>query len=165
MNTRVMAALSVSLALATGIAVPQDGRQTGVIFENVRIFNGTSDRLSVPSNVLVIGNVITSISTQPIAAPAGATVVRIPGGGRTLMPGLIDAHVHMTFSVWSQREMQDPGITAAVLEARAAEGSEAMLMRGFTAVRDMGGPIFKLKAGIDSGKYKGPRIWPSGAMV
>ncbi len=153
--------LALLAATATTAAGAQTAPAAETLFRNVRVYNGTNDSLSSPTSVLVRGNVIASIGSGK-AAP-GATVIE--GGGRTLMPGLIDAHVHMTFSVWSQREMQDPGINAAVLEARAAEGSEAMLMRGFTAVRDMGGPIFKLKAGIDSGKYKGPRIWPSGAMV
>lgn len=153
------------LALLAATATTAAGAQTlpaaETLFRNVRVFSGTGTSLSAPTNVLVRGNVIAAIGNA--AAAPGATV--IDGGGRTLMPGLIDTHVHMTFSVWSQREMQDPGIDAAMLEARAAEGSEAMLMRGFTAVRDLGGPVFKLKAGIDSGKYKGPRIWPSGAMV
>jgi imidazolonepropionase-like amidohydrolase len=165
MNARVMAALSVSLALVTGTAVPQDGQQTSVIIENVRIFNGTSDRLSAPSNVLVVGNVITSISTQPIAAPAGATVVRIPGGGRTLMPGLIDNHVHIFMSASSQAEMMDPKATFASLEAKAAEEARLMLLRGFTSARDVGGPVFGIKRAIDQGKNIGPRIYPSGAMI
>lgn len=40
-----------------------------------------------------------------------------------------------------------------------------MLLRGFTSVRDMGGPVWGLKAGIDNGRYTGPRIWPSGATI
>jgi imidazolonepropionase-like amidohydrolase len=160
-----MAALSVFLALVTGTAVPQDGQQTSVIIENVRIFNGTSDRLSAPSNVLVVGNVITSISTQPIAAPAGATVVRIPGGGRTLIPGLIDNHVHIFMSASSQAEMMDPKATFASLEAKAAEEARLMLLRGFTSARDVGGPVFGIKRAIDQGKNIGPRIYPSGAMI
>ncbi len=62
------------------------------LFNNVRIFDGKSSTLSAPSNVLVKGNKIERISTAPIAADAATTV--IAGGGRTLMPGLIDAHWH-----------------------------------------------------------------------
>jgi imidazolonepropionase-like amidohydrolase len=51
------------------------------------------------------------------------------------------------------------------LHERSAEESEQMLMRGFTAVRDMGGPVFDLKRSIDNGKAIGPRIYPSGAMI
>src|SRR5437868_15103148 len=62
------------------------------LFENVRIFDGKSATLSAPSNVLVRGNTIETISTQPIAVDRRADTRIINGGGRTLMPGLIDAH-------------------------------------------------------------------------
>lgn len=143
----------------------QDKPSTGVLFENVRIFDGTSERLSAPSNVLVLGNVIQKISPAPVLVPSGVAVTRFNGGGRTLMPGLIDNHVHITMSAWSQHDALQPDMTPAKLEVRAAQEAEKMLMRGFTAVRDVGGPVFSLKSGIDGGKYKGPRIWPSGAIV
>jgi imidazolonepropionase-like amidohydrolase len=69
-----------------------------VIFENVRIFNGSFDQLSAPSNVLVVGNVIKTISADPIADPERTAVTQIQGEGRTLMPGLIDTHVHIFIS-------------------------------------------------------------------
>ena len=92
-------ALGCLMATATRAQAPQP---TAVIFENVRIFNGTSDRLSAPSNVLVVGNVIKTISGAPIADPPATSVTRIQGGGRTLMPGLIDAHTHLMFETVPQ---------------------------------------------------------------
>jgi len=162
--------ISLVALLVIGCAVgtptrAQAPQPTGVIFENVRIFNGTSDRLSTPSNVLVVGNVIKAISTTPIAAPEGMTVTRIAGGGRTLMPGLIDNHVHITMSASSQRDLIDPNVSVETLQSRATEEAKQMLLRGFTAARDMGGPVFELKAAIDQGKAVGPRIYPSGAMI
>ena len=71
---------------------PAPARETATLFQNVRIFDGKSGALSAPSNVLVKGNIIERISASPIAAESGVTVVA--GGGRTLMPGLIDAHWH-----------------------------------------------------------------------
>src|SRR5215471_18195306 len=62
------------------------------LFQKVRIFDGKSSDLSAPSNVLVRANRIERISTSPIAVDSGTRV--IDGGGRTLMPGLIDAHWH-----------------------------------------------------------------------
>src|SRR5215472_10900944 len=62
------------------------------LFSNVRIFDGKSDKLSAPSNVLVRGNVIEKISTTPLPTDRRADTILIDGGGRTLMPGLIDAH-------------------------------------------------------------------------
>src|SRR5262245_9091853 len=64
------------------------------LFENVRIFDGKSVSLSTPSNVLIRGNVIERISPRPIPFERRADTRIIDGGGRTLMPGLIDAHWH-----------------------------------------------------------------------
>src|SRR5215471_15644760 len=64
------------------------------VFSNVRIFDGKSDKLSAPTNVLVRGNKIAKISSQPIPTDRRADTVLIDGGGRTLMPGLIDMHWH-----------------------------------------------------------------------
>lgn len=137
--------------------------QIPVLFRDVRVFDGSSSALSAPMNVLVEAGKITRIDTAPIEPTADARV--IDGKGRTLMPGMIDNHVHITMSSWSQTEAMADGMTPAKLEVRAAEQAEAMLMRGFTAARDLGGPVFGLKSGIDAGKYIGPRVWPSGAMI
>jgi imidazolonepropionase-like amidohydrolase len=146
------AALLIALS---GPAAAQD-----VLFENVRIFDGSTPALSEPSNVLVQGNLIAAISPDPIAAE-GAT--RISGGGRTLMPGLIDAHWHAFLVRPTPVEVMtgDVGFTTLVAGAEATD----TLMRGFTTVRDMGGPVFGLKQAIDAGIVVGPRIYPSGAMI
>lgn len=136
-----------------------------VLFENVRVFDGTSEQLSSPLNVLIEGNQISTISAEPIEAPSNApSPTRIDGAGRTLMPGLIDVHVHLTFGM-SVQQMHDPATTPEAFAAAAAEQAEKMLMRGFTAVRDVGGPVFALKAAIDAEETPGPRIWPSGALI
>ncbi|WP_439534772.1 metal-dependent hydrolase family protein, partial [Polymorphobacter sp.] len=84
---------------------------------------------------------------------------------RTLMPGLIDVHVHMVFTSMTMMSLLAPGLTPEKAMARAATEAENMLLRGFTAVRDVGGPIFPLKKAIDTGQAKGPRIWPSGPAI
>jgi imidazolonepropionase-like amidohydrolase len=137
--------------------------QSPVLFRAVKVFDGTATALSDEMNVLVENGKISRIDAAPIQAPAGTVIIE--GKGRTLMPGLIDNHVHITMSSWSQEEALADGMTTAKLEVRAAEQAEAMLLRGYTSARDLGGPIFGLKAGIDKGKYNGPRIWPSGAMI
>ena len=86
-------ALALTAAAAASTVFGQAQAPAAVVFENVRVLDSTG-RLSAPSNVLVAGNVIKSISTAPIADPAGTTVERIRGNGRTLMPGLIDNHWH-----------------------------------------------------------------------
>jgi imidazolonepropionase-like amidohydrolase len=144
-------------------AAGQTAMATGVVFENVRIFDGISGRLSGTSHVLVVGNVIKTIASSPIADPAGTTVQRIPGSGRTLMPGLIDNHWHTMMVRPTPMEliMGDVGHLNLVAGAEAT----ATLLRGFTTVRDLGGPSFGLKRAIDEGAVVGPRIFPSGAII
>ena len=144
-------------------AQAQSLQSDAVVIENVRIFNGTSDGLSAPSNVLIVGNVIKSISSAPLGDPAGASVTRIKGGGRTLMPGLIDAHTHIMFATLPQMVILTSDV--GFVNVAATKAANDMLMRGFTSIRDLGGPVFGLKRGIDTGLVTGPRIWPSGAFV
>jgi imidazolonepropionase-like amidohydrolase len=144
-------------------AYAQDSQPAAVVIENVRIFNGTSSQLSAPSHVLVVGNTIKTISTTPIAPPPGTPVVRIAGGGRTLMPGLIDAHTHLMFETLTQEAVLTADL--AFVTAAAVKGVNDMLLRGFTSVRDVGGPVIGLKRAIDAGLVPGPRVWPAGAMI
>lgn len=150
-------------AVMTLAVIPSAQAQTRpksqVVFDNVRIFNGTA--LTPPRNVLVEDNQIVRISAEPITAAATAT--RVAGDGRTLMPGLIDAHWH-TFMARPSMAMASAAPLSFITLLAGAE-AEATLMRGFTSVRDLGGPSFGLKLAIDSGVVTGPRIWPSGAMI
>jgi imidazolonepropionase-like amidohydrolase len=132
------------------------------VFQNVRIFDGKTATLSGPSHVLVRGNKIETISAQPIPVDRRADTRVIEGGGRTLMPGLIDAHWHaMLIRVTPAQSMGDVGYANLLASAEATD----TLMRGFTTVRDVGGPVFGLKSAIDEGIVKGPRICPSGAVI
>jgi len=133
------------------------------LFQNVRIFNGRSATLSAPSNVLVRGNTIERISASPITVDATAGGRVIAGGGRVLMPGLIDAHWHAFMAATPIALMADGDTSYVTL--LAARQAEATLMRGFTTIRDLGGPVFGLKRAIDEGVMIGPRIYPSGAMI
>jgi imidazolonepropionase-like amidohydrolase len=137
------------------------GRVT--LFQNVRIFDGKSAALSVPSNVLVRGNTIERISTNPITVDTNTKVLVISGEGRVLMPGLIDAHWHAFMAATSQMLLMTAD--SSYLHLLAARQAEATLMRGFTTVRDCGGPVFGLKRAIDEGVVIGPRIYPSGAFI
>ena len=73
--------------------------------------------------------------------------------------------MHLVFGSASLADMNDPAKDPDFYARAALASAGEMLMRGFTAVRDMGGPIFPLKAAIDSGRATGPRVWPSGAMI
>src|SRR5499426_205912 len=141
-------------------STPSGGAVT--LFQNVRIFDGKSTTLSGPRTILVRGNKIERISTDPIPTDGSATTMLIDGGGRTLMPGLIDNHWHaMLIRVTPAESLGDAGYNNLLAGAEATD----TLMRGFTTVRDVGGPVFGLKRAIDEGVVPGPRIYPSGAVI
>src|SRR5262245_13009222 len=138
-----------------------DAKQpSATLFKNVKVFDGKSDKLTASTSVLVVGNKIAKIGSD-IAAPEKATV--IDADGRTLLPGLIDAHWHAMLV----RPTPTEALTWDVGYANLVAGAEATdtLLRGFTTVRDVGGPAFGLKRAIDDGVVAGPRIYPSGAVI
>jgi imidazolonepropionase-like amidohydrolase len=166
MSRRTFGATLLLMAggLPSAVSAQDSPQASGAVtlFENVRIFDGKSATLSAPSNVLVRGNKIETVSTQPVPVDRRADTRIVAGGGRTLMPGLIDAHWHaMLASVTPVQAFGDVGYNNLI----AADEATATLMRGFTTVRDVGGPVFGLKRAIDEGIVKGPRIYPSGAMI
>lgn len=144
-------------------AAPAKSPAGVILFQNVRIFDGKSDALSAPSHLLVRGNRIEKISADPIPTDRRVDTVIIDGGGKTLMPGLIDAHVHtMMESIPLATGLSSDISYVTLVAARAAE---KQLLRGFTSVRDLGGASMSLKAAIDQGLHHGPRIYPSGATI
>lgn len=135
---------------------------TKVLFKNVKIFDGTTDKLIEGKDVLVEKNLISKIGSN-LTAPVDATI--IDGGGKTLMPGLIDSHVHLTHTLvdggipgWNAMTWEDIG-------AVATSSAKEYLMMGFTTVRDMGGMADGFKRAIDKGLLEGPRIYPAGAYI
>lgn len=135
-----------------------------ILIENVRLIDHKAERLTEPMNILVSDQKIQKISSSAISVK-NKDAVRINGNGKTLMPGLIDVHVHMVFGALTKEQMMSSDMSEEFLIKKIGESAQKMLMRGFTSVRDAGGPIFPLKAAIDNGKIPGPRIWPSGATI
>lgn len=163
--TRTPASLLTAccLIVAATCAEAQQEPPASVLFEDVRIFDGKDDALSGPAHVLVRGNRIERISTAPIPVDRRADTRIIAGGGRTLMPGLIDAHWHAAMAAVPLLVLMTADV--GYLNLVAGREAEATLLRGFTSVRDLSGPTFGLKLAIDQGIVAGPRIWPSGAMI
>ena len=143
---------------ASGTILAQDASQT--LFTNVHVFDGVQAQRIENANVLVEGNLIKTVSTDPIEAD-GATV--IDGGGRTLMPGMIEAHGHVTYAspLVAMLLQQDPNEQAI----RSARRAHDYLMAGFTTVRDMGGNAFGVQKALDAGVFPGPRIYASGPSI
>ena len=172
------------------------------LFKNVRVFNGTDERL-YDVDVLVVQNKISKIAADIPATGTYEIDVRhdvvkavsmdldlggvegylvnvtdeqgrqtkkqvevnvIDGGGGTLMPGLLDMHVHTaTFGPVQthSRDMLHPYAHGAL----AADRAHGMLLNGFTTVRDLGGPANYLRQIIDEGIVPGPRIYPTESWI
>lgn len=135
---------------------------TQILIKNVEIFNG-KDEATVKGNVLIKNNKIDKVSTAPIPVDPASQVQVLDGSGKFLMPGLIDAHWHAYLSCNTMMDLLagEPSFTHLV----AGREAGATLQRGFTTIRDPGGPVFGLKKAIDTGVLEGPRIYPSGAMI
>ena len=135
---------------------PPQGR---VLIRNVRIFDGLDDEVSA-GHVLIVGDRIEQISATEITED-GATV--IDGGGRTLMPGMSDAHVHLMGSGNTAPQLMTANL--GLVYANTLAEAARTLSRGFTTIRDIGGDVVGVKAAIDAGTFPGPRIYPSQAMI
>jgi imidazolonepropionase-like amidohydrolase len=131
-----------------------------IVFRGVRVVDVRSGRVGDPAQVVVRDGIIESISSAG-EIPGDARIVA--GEGRTLIPGLIDAHWHSLFAAapLATATLGDVGY----LHILAAKTARDTVLRGFTSVRDAGGPAFGLKQAIDTGLVQGPRIFPSGAMI
>jgi imidazolonepropionase-like amidohydrolase len=131
-----------------------------LLLTNLRLFDGRTLRMREDVDVLVDGERITAL---PPRGEGPDDAQRVDCSGRAVIPGLIDAHWHATLCAVSERA----AVTAepAYLHLVAAEAASGTLRRGFTTVRDVGGPSFALKRAIDEGHVDGPRFFPSGAMI
>lgn len=124
-----------------------------LLFANGRVLDAEQGVLREGLAVLVKDGRIADVAAG-IAAPDGARIVDL--GGRTLMPGLIDCHVHVvaeSLDLWSN--MTAPSSLAALRSTRVME---EMLQRGFTTIRDLGGADHGLVRGVEDGLIDGPRI-------
>jgi imidazolonepropionase-like amidohydrolase len=132
----------------------------GFLFTNGRVLDPRGDRPQGGMEVLVEGNAIREVSDRPIRS---ASAERIDLGGRVLMPGLIDAHVHVTAAIANlEANALQPSSLAAL---RSAKIMNAMLMRGFTTVRDVGGADRGLVEAQMEGLIVGPRLVISGKAL
>jgi imidazolonepropionase-like amidohydrolase len=127
------------------------------LFKNVNIFNGTDAKLAMGQDVLVEGNLIKKVG-KGLKAGKGATVIQ--GGGRTLMPGLIEAHAHLSLHGDLFQTRND--LNWMYIGAKSGAEARHMLMRGFTTARDAAGPTNGLRKVIDAGHVVGPRIYSAG---
>jgi imidazolonepropionase-like amidohydrolase len=127
------------------------------LFTGGRFLDPRRDDLIDGIEVLVEDNLIKEVSDRPITA---SSAHRVDIGGRTLMPGLIDAHIHLCLTEVNLQLLADVPLT--LLAAKASVAMRAMLERGFTTLRDTGGADWGIKAAVEQGLFVGPRLFIAG---
>ena len=162
MLKRQLAACTVLALFLTSEATLAQEDPMPILFTNVNVWDGRSDALLEGANVVVTGNLITAVSQEPLSV-ANAQI--IDGGGRTLMPGLIESHVHLNYQhmiggydTIELRDWQEIGAMGAVT-------AQALLMDGFTTIRDPGASLKGISDVIDRGELIGPRMYQATAVL
>src|SRR5436189_3369659 len=162
MRFRKIVPLLTLLCLAAG-AQPRP-----IVLRAARMFDGKSDRIVSPGVLVVIGDKIDSVGDAN-ARPAGAEIIEL--GDATLLPGLIDAHTHLTHGYgedYRQRFVDSQRKTIPEMTLDATEDLRKTLMAGFTTVRDLGSSDFidvGLRNAVESGKIVGPRMLVAGKSI
>jgi imidazolonepropionase-like amidohydrolase len=133
---------------------------SAILFRDAALFDGFADRLAPGTNVLVLNDRIHAVSAAPMDPPRGARIVDLEG--RTLMPGLIDAHFHVM--VTTVDGLQPPP-TATLPADTIRAGLERSLSYGFTTIRDAGGADRGLQLALQAGLLEGPRVLVAGRML
>jgi len=130
---------------------------TSYLFSGGRFLDPRKDELQDGISVLVEDGLVKEVSDRPITSgSANAVDLR----GRTLMPGLIDAHIHIVLTEVNLRLLADVPLT--LLTAKGSVAMRAMLHRGFTTLRDTGGADYGIKAAVEQGLFEGPRLFIAG---
>ena len=131
-----------------------------LLLRNLRLLDPNNDEVRGGHEILIEGDRFRDVSDKPIKAD-GASVIDC--GGRVVMPGLIDCHVHSMHSEVYIRRLEDIPLTLNT--ARAARRVREMLDRGFTTVRDAGGTDYGFRQAIDEGYFPGPRMFIAGRSL
>jgi len=131
-----------------------------LLFRNFQLLEPEVGELRGGFELLIEGDTVKEVSGKPIKAPDAGVV---DCAARTLMPGLIDSHVHVMLSEVNIRYLESVPLT--LMTARAARLMLAMLNRGFTSVRDTGGADWGMKTAVDQGDIPGPRLFIAGAAL
>lgn len=131
-----------------------------LIFENCTLIDGLADQPREGVNVLVEGNLIREVTSEPIRVSAAK---RFDLRGKVLMPGLIDNHAHVYAIHLNQEKTR--GMPHTLMMAHAIPRVLGMLRRGFTTVRDVAGGDYGMKRAIEAGLVEGPRLFISGRAL
>ena len=133
---------------------------TTTILENAAVLDPVEGTLTPDRHVVLRGGHVAEVAE---GRPFKGETHRIDVRGRTVMPGLIDAHVHVTAFTANFAELARSSPT--YVSAQAAAIMSGMLARGFTTVRDVGGADFGLARAVEEGLIRGPRLFFCGKAL
>jgi imidazolonepropionase-like amidohydrolase len=135
----------------------------GTIITNARLLDPAAGEVRPGASLRVEGDRIVEVVEDGRALGGGADVTVIDAGGRVLMPGLIDAHVHAALTTVDLAALVRRSLSWVAIETKFI--LEGMLRRGFTTVRDAGGLDAGITSALDRGLIKGPRVFRSGRVI
>ena len=156
-SSKAILLLCFLLFVSHGITAQEE--KTMILITNVKVWDGLSDK-TISSDVLIENNKFKEIKSN-IKAPNGATV--IDGQGGTLIPGLIDMHMHLM--LWGGTTEGTYNYDAYAQGARAKVMMDRLINMGYTTIRDIGGNSLSIAKLIQEGKLDGPRIYSSGPVI
>ena len=133
---------------------------SSLLFKNFKLLEPTWGELRSGYELLVEGTTIHALSDKPIKAQSARV---IDCQGQTLMPGLIDSHVHIFLTEVSIPSLEKMPLT--LMTARAIQAMKGMLDRGFTTVRDTGGADWGIKEAVEHSNVPGPRLFIAGQAI
>ncbi|HEX2010984.1 MAG TPA: amidohydrolase family protein [Roseateles sp.] len=131
------------------------------VIHNATLFDSPTLELLAHTTVVIEGDRIAAVSQEPMQVDEAAE--RIDAGGRVLLPGLIDAHVHVTAVTHDVLKLSS--MPPSLITAHIKPVLEALLARGFTTVRDAGGADFGLQEALARGLFLGPRLFIAGQPI
>ena len=131
------------------------------VVRGARLFDSRAGVLRPGTTIVVEGDRIAAVTQEPIAVDDAARV--IDAGGRAVLPGLIDAHVHVAAT---SHDLAGLALQpASLIAAQSSQLLRAMLQRGFTTVRDAGGADHGLREAVAQGLFEGPRLVIAGQPI
>ncbi len=165
---RHIACLCICLIFCLSLSLSaQESPPTVTVLRAAHVLDVRTGRIVTPGLVVVRGERIVTVGSNP-PAPARAHVIDLPG--LTLLPGLIDVHVHLFLHPGRAEDMQTVRESAAQRTVRAVLAAKADLWAGFTAERDMGtegvgSASTAIRDAINAGEIPGPRLWVSANAI
>jgi imidazolonepropionase-like amidohydrolase len=151
------------------VTVPKGfGRPKGaILISNARLFDGTG-AAARPAAILIVDGVIARIGPNAASLQAPKDAIAIDAAGRTVMPGLIDLHTHLTYQDGGDATSSSARATMSSAALRGQERLRYFVESGVTSVRDAaseGDTPFELKQWVMMGRIPGPRIFPVGQLI